>query len=149
MGANISSLKLLSSNHPRWPGLIIQAILNLPNPLIGQLRRADLTLEAGGCRVINESFLPRELLFTEDRGGWKAALWAPAPRIDVILLVSTLSELLISLISLWSTEQQQQMLLALISPSAFPPHLNDSYTIFSTLNPLHHLFTVCCSELHL
>lgn len=60
-------------------------------------------------------FLPGEPPFTQHRAGWKAAQWASAPNIDVILLISTLSLLLISLISAWSAGEQQQTQLFFLS----------------------------------
>lgn len=54
--------------------------------------------------------------------------WVSAPNIDVMLLITTLSLLLISLISAWRAgEKQQTELFSLSSP--FPSHPSYSHTL--------------------
>lgn len=90
------------------------------------------------------SILPGEPLFTQftqHRDGWRAAqwcCWASAPNIDVILLISTLSLLLISLISAWSAAKQQQTELFLsptISSHWLPHTLRETGRILFFQNP--------------
>lgn len=107
-----------------------------------QSKRQDLSMS---------SFLPGEPQFTQHRDGCRAAQWASAPNIDVILLISTLSLLLISLISAWSPEKQQQTELFLSRTISFhwlPHTLRETGLIpsYSTI-PLHPPFMVYRSAL--
>lgn len=101
----------------------------VPSPLMRWLCMGCPTMHRGDPSM--SSFLPWEPLFTQHRAGWRAAqwcCWASVPNIDVILFISTLSLLLISLISAWSTGEQQQTELFFLS-CLFLSHPTDSHIL--------------------
>ena len=111
------------------PGLAVLHWLagRVPSPLMRWLCMGCPTMHRGDSSM--SSFLPREPLFTQHRAGWRAAqwcCWASVPNIDVILLISTLSLLLISLISAWSAGEQQQTELFFLS-CLLPSYPTDSH----------------------
>lgn len=126
---------------------VLQTTENLltrsPHPLLLSwwLCMGGLTMYGGWKDWSVSSFHHREPLLTQHRVGWRPAqwcCWAFSPNIDVILLISTLSLLLINLISAWCAGEQQQTNRALFLSHHTDFHMHrekPSLLFFSSLLP--------------